>query len=395
MGRLLDLPDELLSTIIDHIQDDTTGTITTTLETLPFHQWGELYERAVGQKPSQRIKNLHSLLITSRRFNRLLKPIFHRDICVHDRFGDDRLDQLHRTLEKDPGIEEHILSAIVPCNYIFTLNVYRFFWFPNIETLSIVKFKDWEPLEFENDSHVCTSPVKALNLISCGAHEKALAAVLSWPAGLEVLHYDADQGEWEGHLEDEPVNSWTCAAFVRTLQPQQATLRELTLTRPPLEHEGLFNGPRIDLSEFTALTTLRIYHVFLCGWDDPRSAWRALPRSLEALEVFYDDTELTQFLEEGESEAYDPFFLALVRHKKTHLPHLLTVSINSPEGIWDDERDGFKPGGPWMPPPSLAHEFETAGVKLDVWIGPMAGPQWERTDISLVFERPRKRCRLL
>lgn len=161
--------------------------------------------------------------------------------------------------------------------------------------------------------------------------------MLSWPAALEELQYDACQGAWGGHYEDEPVPDWECAAFVRALQPQKATLKDLTLTRPPLAHEGLFNGPRIDLSDFTALTTLRIYHVFLCGVDDPREAWRGLPRHLEVLEVYYDDTELVRFQEEGRHDSFDPFLLGLIRHKDTHLPHLRRVAVNSPEKKYDYE----------------------------------------------------------
>lgn len=67
-----------------------------------------------------------------------------------------------------------------------------------------------------------------MRLIECGAHEQALAAVLSWPAALEELQYDACQGAWGGHYEDEPVPDWECAAFVRALQPQKATLKDLT-----------------------------------------------------------------------------------------------------------------------------------------------------------------------
>ncbi|KAJ5652432.1 hypothetical protein N7507_009858 [Penicillium longicatenatum] len=205
------------------------------------------------------------------------------------------------------------------------------------------------------------SPVKALNLIRCGAHEEALATVLSWPAALEVLHYDVEQGEWDGFI-DEPDRRWTCAAFVRTLQPQKGSLKELTLTRPWLDHEGLFNGPRIHLRDFTALTTLRIYHVFLCGEDDPLEAWRSLPRSLEELEIFYDDSDLTTFEE-------DEFLSGLLVHKEEHLPRLRRISIASPEIIWDTETQECKPARRWSPPPPLAHALEIAGLTLDVQLG--------------------------
>jgi hypothetical protein len=117
-----------------------------------------------------------------------------------------------------------------------------------MNTLTICDFSDWYPLDFDNDDHVGQSTLLRLNLINCGAREDALAAMLSSPAELQRLHYDADQGEWEGHYENESVVSWTCAAFMRALQPQKAHLQELTLTRVGLAHEGLFMGPRVELA---------------------------------------------------------------------------------------------------------------------------------------------------
>ncbi|KAJ5449962.1 uncharacterized protein N7458_006411 [Penicillium daleae] len=374
MARLLDLPDELILFIVNYVQAGNEQT------TLPFFEWGDAYRSAIEQNPSQRVKDLRSLYLVSRRFNNLLKPTFYRNLCVHaPSFRNHPLGQLERTLETDPNLEEHIVSAIVPCKDSI-LDIYRFFWFPNIQTLTVLRFNDWEPLEFEDDSYVGTSPVTTLKLIGCGAHEEALAAVLSWPAALEVLHYDAEQGEWEGHYGDEPAKSWTCATFVRTLQPHKETLRELTLTRPWLDHEGLGNGPRIDLSNFTALTTLRIYQVFLCGWDDCLEAWKGLPRNLEELEVFYDDTVLTRFDE-------DEFLQGLVVHKEAHLPRLRTVSINSPEMQWEDPQ----PSGPWTPPSPLARAFENAGVNLAVWLGATEAPKFEELDIPQLFDPSRTR----
>ncbi|KAL2787784.1 hypothetical protein BJX66DRAFT_340866 [Aspergillus keveii] len=312
--------------------------------------------------------------------------MFYRNICVRENtFRNRPLDQLKRTLENNPNLKEHIISAIVPCQDSI-YDCYQFFWFPNMQTLSILRFNDWT-LKFDDDSYVGTSPVTALNLISCGAHEKALAAVLSWPVALEVLHYDAEQIEWEGPYGDEPGTSWTCAAFVRSLQPQKATLRELTLTRPWLDHEGLFNGPRIDLSDFTALTTLRIYQVFLCGLDDPLEAWKSLPRSLEELEIFYDDWDLTRFDE-------DEFLLGLLAHKKEHLPQLRTVSIVSPESTWDTGTQDDGPAGPWTPPSPLGRAFESAGLNVDVHLGPINPTKFEKLDIPRLLEQPRKRRRL-
>lgn len=211
-----------------------------------------------------------------------------------------------------------------------------------------------------------------------------LYIVLSWPAALKRLHYDAEQVEWDGHRGDEPAKEWTAAAFVRTLQTQKSTLEELIMTRPWLVHEGLGNGPRINLSEFEALKTLRIYHVFLCGWDDRFGVWRDLPPNLEVLEVFYDDIELTKFQNEYDPDRYDTFLADLIRHKRSHLPHLHTVTIYSPERLDDSEEDDKGREaltGLWELPSSLASETEAAGIKLKVWLGANDSLPWDNTEV--------------
>jgi hypothetical protein len=215
--------------------------------------------------------------------------------------------------------------------------------------------------------------------MECGAHEEALAAVLSWPESLKVLHYDADQFEWEGHYEGEQVNGWTCEAFVRIIRSQKESLEELIMTRPPLDHEGLGNGSRIDLSEFTALKTLRIYHVFLCGWDNPEGVSRCMPPNLEVLEVFYDDTDLTQFFWEDDEQPYDTFILDVIRNKTHRLPRLHTVEIYSPGWLGDRELEetGQTGSSAWSLPGPLAAEAKKAGIRMRVWIGQDV---WSRID---------------
>jgi hypothetical protein len=91
-----------------------------------------------------------------------------------------------------------------------------------------------------------------------GTHEEPLTTVLSWPAALKTLHYDVEQYGWEVDVEFSPKNlDWTCAAFMRTLQWQKATLVELTMTRPWDTYKYIDDGPRLDLSEFTSLKTPR------------------------------------------------------------------------------------------------------------------------------------------
>lgn len=385
MAGLLDLPNEVILIIVEYLQADIQQL------TLPFYELGDAHRYAIHQNPPRRVGYLRSLLLVSRHLNDLLTPILYRNVFVRDYGRSDEkkpLDQLQLTLEKNPSLNEDIISAFIPCGSSWSDRsigqVISFFWYANMRTLTIHQFNDWEPLEFGNDSHVGTSPVECLSLIDCGAHEEALAAVLSWPAALKILHYDANQGEWSGHYGDEPAKEWTTAAFVRTLQSQRRSLEELTMTRPWLDHEGLGNGPRIELSEFKALRILRLYHVFLCGWDDWPGVWRDLPPNLEELEVFYDDRDLTRFLDEGDAVSYDPFLLDVIRHKTTHLPHLHRVAIYAFERVDDSESESQSTeasSGHWKLPSSLASEAKAAGIKLDVWLKFADGPNFEEVDV--------------
>ncbi|KAJ5933730.1 hypothetical protein N7454_006059 [Penicillium verhagenii] len=359
MAQLSDLPDEVILVIVNYMEEGKGQ------RNLPFYKWADFFECAVRRHQPQQNKDLRSLYLVSRRFHRLLKQIYYENICVREGPYHDQplsIDRLKRTLRDEPYLQTFIVSALVPCKTSL-YDFFCFYWFPNIETLSIIRCNTMDPLEDESGLRQFSgkSPVKALNLIRCGAQEEALSAILSWPAALEVLHYDAEQGEW-GDFYNEPAKRWTCAAFVRALQPQRGSLKELTLSRPWLDHEGLYTGPRIHLRDFTALTTLRIYHVFLCGEDDPLEARRSLPRCVEELEIFYDDSVLTTFEE-------DEFLLGLLVHKEEHLPHLRRISIVSPEAIWDAEKEEFKPAGRRTPPPPLAHALERAGLALDVQLG--------------------------
>lgn len=374
MVGLLDLPYEILLFIADYLE----AGIEQSDVQVPFYRLADAHRYAIDHDPPRIIGELRSLILLCRHFHGLITPILYRDILLRDCFGERRpRDQLNRTLEQNPGLKEYINSVSITCGRPEdddSINsLIPFFWYPGMHTLTIHKFNDWSPLEFEHNSHVGTSPVQVLRLIDCGAHEEALAEVISWPAALKILHYDAEQGEWYGHYGDEPAKEWTAAAFVRTLQSQKSTLEELVITRPRLDHEGLGNGPRIKLSEFTTLKTLRIHHVFLCGWDDPLGVWGDLPPNLEVLEVFYDDTDLTRFQVECDTDRYDPFLPDLIRHKKSHLPRLHTVTIYSserPDGYESDGEDERKDLPQlWEVPSSLASESEAAGITLKVWLG--------------------------
>lgn len=153
MARLLDLADELILAIIAHLQLDAAARITP----VPFYESGERYIEATKRNPSRFTKDLRALLLSCRRLQGLLKPIFYRDICVRQVFGTNPLQQLTQAFEHDKSLEEYIVSAIVPC-WDSILDVYSFFWFANIRTLTVLLFMDWEPLEFEDGHMSATRP---------------------------------------------------------------------------------------------------------------------------------------------------------------------------------------------------------------------------------------------
>lgn len=384
MAQLSDLPNEVILIIIEYLQIKNNGV------KLKFYEFGDAHRYAFEHYQSPIVKNLHSLQLTSRRLNRLLNPIIYRDIFVRDynRYGEKSpFDQFKWSLENNPSLKEHVLSAMIPCGGPWDkrsiYEVFHLFWVTSLKSLTIYDFKDWEKLDFYDSSHVGTSPVKCLRLIECGAHEEALAAVLSWPEALKILYYDVDQGQWAGHYDGEPYDEWTCEAFVRTLQLQKDSLEELIMTRPPLDHEGLFNGPRINLRDFPALKTLRLYHVFMCGYDHPSGLSKCLPPNLEILEVYYDDTDLTNFFWEDEGQPYDTFIHELMRNKRADLPRLHTVTIYTPEYIYDEEDGEMLEVGLWGLREPLAHDADELGIEVNVWIGigHKGEPKFEKMDV--------------
>ncbi|KAJ6180114.1 hypothetical protein N7519_010575 [Penicillium mononematosum] len=359
MARLLDLPAELILAIIDYLQVDMKQ------ESLLYD--GPGYDEGCELDPPLSVNHLHPLLLANCRLHSLLQPLLYRDIFV---YGNVHLKQLSRSLQNNPSLKEHIISATLlwhPSMHGSRNDISHFFWFNNLRTLTIHGFCDWDSLEFDN-SLIGTSPVECLRLIACGAHEEPLTTLLSWPVALKTLHYDVERHEW-GLNYQFPLKRrhWTCAAFMRTLQRQKPTLVELTLTRPWDNGDYLNNGPHLDLSEFTSLKTLRIYHAFLCAdGHGPSEVWEGLPHSLEVLEVFYDDTDNDPFV--WDNYECDPFVLDLINHKRAHLPYLHSVTIHSTEKVRDSETGGELPAG-LLTLPSLAREAESAGIELNMWLG--------------------------
>ena len=134
---------------------------------------------------------------------------------------------------------------------------------------------------------------------------------------------------------------------------------------------GLGYSFPIHLSKFTALKTLSTFHVFLMAstsYGD--NVHRRLPRSLEELQVYYDDPERAKFLE---PTAGSRWVGVLLQQKWASLPNLRKVSIFTPEMPFVEDED-FRGSFPseltaaeaqavedWAPPADLKWEVSLSG----------------------------------
>lgn len=108
-------------------------------------------------------------------------------------------EQFTRTLKNKQSLGQFIISAVVTCGDSINgsiKDIAPYFWLQKVHTLTTSYFNDVQEPELGNYSHKWTSPVKVLRLIECGAHERPLAAVLSWPQALQELYYDFERWEW-------------------------------------------------------------------------------------------------------------------------------------------------------------------------------------------------------
>lgn len=126
------------------------------------------------------------------------------------------------------------------------------------------------------------------------------------------------------------------------------------------------------MSDFTALTTLRVYDDFPIRDEvyDFVEVLSVLPPSLEVLEIFHAAEFINGELDDETRNVIEPFLLDLLRHKHAHVPRLLSVRIITHELSWPEEGiDDPEDWDLWKPPSSLVQEYENAGVKLRVRLG--------------------------
>ena len=79
MTSLLDLPSELLLVIAKLLLYTSPERI---YWKIPFYQLHHAFRRAFDHNQPRRVKDIHSLLLTTRRLKALLQPVFYRDVFV-------------------------------------------------------------------------------------------------------------------------------------------------------------------------------------------------------------------------------------------------------------------------------------------------------------------------
>ncbi|KAL9121631.1 MAG: hypothetical protein Q9187_001809 [Circinaria calcarea] len=276
-------------------------------------------------------------------------------------YSDQHLKHFLHVLRAKPTLGRYVRSvaANMDNSSIEVLKV--LFCLPVIHTLWISHFNNcYAPTLPKNAG---ASRVKVLRLLHCGAHENALTEILSWPKALEELCYEVDQGEWSGQFAGETLPQWDSAAFVRALGSQKDSLKHLSMTRRWQYNKGMPYNPPIDFSNFTALTFLRLFHVFLVGvhFGPAKNIHEKLPAQLEQLEVYYDDAPHHRFVEVHELG----WLTVMALLKPTHLPALQAVAIFSPERLGEIEGDEENHGA-WVPPSCVSQAFEQAGIALSI-----------------------------
>ncbi|RYP24522.1 hypothetical protein DL765_000542 [Monosporascus sp. GIB2] len=406
MAQLLDLPTEILLKIISnlaaHNQPDS-------LDHVPFYCWVEaLMEQ--DEEAQEQITWLRPVSASCRRLY---------DVCFRALYSYIPLDwsssgapsmRLLQALGNDQSPLVHVRCLHIDVKSCSALGFYKVFWLPNVRIVSLRRFTNRQALGWDGHDHVGTSPVEVLRLIECGAHEEALAEVLSWPKALKELWYDIEQAYWDGHYwsgyrPGPAAYQFTCAAVERAMKSQANSLERLVLTRQRRPYQGLGYSFPINLSDFTRLRRLSIYHVFLVGryCGDGELLRKQLPRSLNELEVFFDDGG-TDFLKGATLPNQQVWLLGMLENIKrgkntdsgtpeSSLERLRIVSMewpsfrspfadppldgsdagehgneSEPDFVYDVTRGTSHPESIWKPPLRLMRGFIEAGVSFSVFL---------------------------
>ncbi|CEL09885.1 hypothetical protein ASPCAL13013 [Aspergillus calidoustus] len=145
---------------------------------------------------SPRFLGLHSLLLTSRRLYKLVRPFVYRRVFV--RGGDESSQLFYDKVVRNPELLDRLNRVIVGCTGVDTFKLSRkLFWARSLYKLTLVEFDDWiyprvrfdndysddndnddddeDEDEDENEDLIETSPLQYLELMRCSADGAALS----------------------------------------------------------------------------------------------------------------------------------------------------------------------------------------------------------------------------
>ncbi|KAK8867781.1 hypothetical protein PGQ11_006359 [Apiospora arundinis] len=392
MPGILDISNELLFEICSYLRPHPLLNITGR----PFHCWTSALKEH-DSASFAKLQALNSLVRSCRHIHTVLVGELYDYVPLLTSYRG--LERFMRTVTENEELGAYVRYASINLSRGDTIaDFYSLFWLPNLAVLDVKEYCAWQPGEWEGGSPVGTSPIQTLRLLDCGAHEKALAELLGFPRALEELWYEADQGEWEGYVEGEPVVEFTCEAVRRCMAVHTESLAKLVFSRPVQCHEGLgYVDDGIDLEDFEHLRSLSINQVFLVGLISNTRVSRCLPPNLEELEVFYDDSGFVDFLEEGRIE-HPHWLLTLLQElrgpnsKLKHLKRIRIVALEWDPAIgyrWEepdsDNVSGVSPGdsqgssdvqlrghpsSTWRPPKLLLDLLVEAGMCFSIFLHP-------------------------
>ncbi|CAJ2507856.1 Uu.00g090420.m01.CDS01 [Anthostomella pinea] len=400
MARLTDLSDELIVEIISYLTPHQRASF---MNGQPFYHWPEQLDKH-NEAIMASIQDLQALSTACRRLYLIATEALYDYIPLSS--NAERSEKLISTLDNNEDLTVYVRCVDVDVKrYGGMLQFTSLFWLPNVHTISIRGFDLWEPWEWEDDAHVGASPVQVLRLLECGAHEKPLTQMLSFPKALRELWYEVNQVEWDGHYGDNDAPGFTCAAVERAMANQVGSLEKVVFTRPTPDHEGIGYEDQLDVRQYERLKVLHVNQVFLTSLEPDVPVWEHLPKSLEELEVYYDDMGHIKILED-DADRPDWLFGMLERMAKPDekgvrgdfTPLLERVRIISlewhpemyeeseeeeddeedenaapatagePDVEIDESRGVGHPGSTWLPPRELIQKFIRAGVSFSIFL---------------------------
>jgi len=338
MACLLDLPDEMLLTILSYLVPITNDD--------DWIFWSDRNEELASRRFQQN-RDFSSLQFTCRRLAVFVPLLVHRDISFDQcpgklaRFLNARYSLVSNrpfATESLVGVSKHSMSKIP---LLFDL--------PSLPCLRRITLHETSSEGLPHSDPLHKSPITH---VSVRSHANFLSDLLTYPRALDTLIYEHSFGVYGASFGDIALQS---VALHSSLELHANSLTRLTLTRTQPEKvvrnlAFYAHFPSVTPLYFKRcapnLKSLRTVPEFIyTNWQGRQDGSRAvdgLPTPLESLTVFYDDTRNSAgFLKEHDEVAErdnEWWFNALATAKeRQRLPQLTKVVVLSRE--WRDYWD--------------------------------------------------------